>query len=89
MLITLKQTLALYVSHLSYVSLLMIGNCNQNSKADGWLATAFTEPTLANGAAYVPAACVVTGTPSTYQNCLQVPNANIASGILVFSSCPL
>jgi hypothetical protein len=42
---------------------------------------------IVGGAAYVPSACVVTGTPSTYQNCLQVPNANIASGILVFSSC--
>jgi hypothetical protein len=31
-----------------------LNNCNQSSKADGWLATAFTEPTLANGAAYVP-----------------------------------
>jgi hypothetical protein len=64
-----------------------LNNCSLNSKADGWLATAFTEPTLANGAAYVPSACVVTGTPNTYQNCLQVPAANIASGILVFSSC--
>lgn len=63
-----------------------MGNCG-NASANGWVATAFTEPTLANGAAYVPTVCVVTGTSMGYQNCLQVPPANIASGILVFSAC--
>jgi len=63
-----------------------MGNCG-NTSANGWVATAFTEPTLANGAAYVPTACVVTGTSTGYLNCGQVPAANIASGILVFSAC--
>jgi hypothetical protein len=63
-----------------------MGNCG-NTSANGWLATAFTEPTLANGAAYVPSVCVVTGTSNTYQNCGQVPATKIASGILVFSAC--
>jgi hypothetical protein len=63
-----------------------MGNCS-NTSANGWLATAFTEPTLANGAAYVPSVCVVKGTTETYGNCGQVPAANIASGILVFSAC--
>jgi hypothetical protein len=49
-----------------------LNNCNQSSKADGWLATAFTEPTLANGAAYVPSACVVTGTATTVLHILMV-----------------
>jgi hypothetical protein len=62
-------------------------NCT-NPPANGWIATAFTEPTVANGAAYVPSVCVVkTGGP--YLNCGKVPPANIASGILVFSACPL
>jgi hypothetical protein len=47
----------------------------------------FTEPTLANGAAYVPSVCVGKGTSASYQNCGQVPAADIASGILVFSAC--
>ena len=64
-----------------------LNNCSQNSKAQGWLATAFTEPTLANGAAYVPSACVVTGVAGSYKNCSVVPSENVASGILVFSSC--
>jgi hypothetical protein len=63
-----------------------MGNCG-NTSANGWLASAFTEPTLANGAAYVPSVCVVKGTSASYQNCGQVPAADIASGILVFSAC--
>jgi hypothetical protein len=63
-------------------------NCSSSPPADGWLATSFTEPTLANGAAYVPSVCVVTGTSTQYVNCSKVPSAHIASGILVFSTCP-
>ena len=63
-------------------------NCSSSPPADGWLATSFTEPTLANGAAYVPSVCVVTGTSTQYVNCSKVPSAHIASGILVFSACP-
>jgi hypothetical protein len=31
---------------------------------------------------------LVTGTSTQYKNCLKVPSGNIASGILVFSTCP-
>jgi len=65
-----------------------LANCSSSPPANGWLATAFTEPTLANDAAYVPSVCVVTGTSTKYKNCLKVPSGNIASGILVFSTCP-
>ncbi len=63
-----------------------IANCG-NTSAAGWLATSFTEPTLANGSVYVPSECAVAGTTQPYQNCGQVPSANIQSGILVFSAC--
>ena len=43
-----------------------LNNCSLNSKAEGWSATAFTERTLANGAAYVPSVCVVTGRTSPF-----------------------
>ena len=63
-------------------------NC-ASPPADGWIATAFTEPTLANGVAYVPSLCVVKGTSTQYKNCVSVPSAHIASGVLAFSACPL
>lgn len=62
-------------------------NCS-SPPATGWFTTSFTEPTLANGAAYVPAVCAVKGTTTQYSNCSSVPSANIASGVLVFSTCP-
>jgi hypothetical protein len=58
------------------------------TSATGWVATAFTEPTLANGTAYVPSICAVTGGAGPSPNCDQVPSGNIESGILVFSTCP-
>lgn len=62
-------------------------NCTGHPTVGGWLATSFTEPTVANGVAYVPAACVVTsGGP--YTGCEKVPSTNIASGVLAFSACP-
>ena len=66
-----------------------MNNCPSHPSASGWGATAFTEPTLANGAVYVPASCVVTNGAGPYVNCLtaQSQTTNIASGILVFSSC--
>jgi len=61
-------------------------NCS-SPPATGFFTPSFTEPTLANGAAYVPAVCVVTnGTP--YQKCSAVPSTVIASGVLVYSTCP-
>lgn len=62
-------------------------NCTGHPTVGGWLATSFTEPTVANGVAYVPAACVVTsGGP--YTGCEKVPSTNIASGVLAFGACP-
>ena len=65
-----------------------LNNCSLNSKAYGWIATSFTEPTLAAGAAYVPTICAVTGTSTQYSGCGQVPSSHIASGVLVFKACP-
>lgn len=61
-------------------------NCS-SPPATGWFTTSFTEPTLANGAAYVPAVCAVTDN-NQYQNCGAVGTGAVASGILVFSACP-
>jgi hypothetical protein len=61
-------------------------NCS-SPPATGWFTTSFTEPTLANGAAYVPSVCVVTdGTQDS--SCTTVASSGIASGILVFATCP-
>jgi hypothetical protein len=66
-----------------------LSNCNSSPPANGWLATSFTEPTLANGAVYVPTSCVLTNGQGPYVNCLtaQKNTTDIASGILVFSTC--
>jgi len=62
-------------------------NCT-SPPATGWFTTSFTEPTLANGAAYVPAVCAVTD-GNQYQTCAAAAAASAAaSGILVFSTCP-
>jgi hypothetical protein len=60
-------------------------NCS-SPPATGWFTTSFTEPTLANGAAYVPSVCAVTD-GNQYQYCGAVPSGAVASGILVFGTC--
>lgn len=60
-------------------------NCS-SPPATGWFTTSFTEPTLANGAAYVPSLCAVTD-GNQYQYCGAVPTGAVASGILVFGTC--
>jgi hypothetical protein len=64
-------------------------NCSPHPSATGWITTSFTEPTVANGAAYVPAVCVV-GSGGPYIGCEAAIEASapVASGVLVFSSCP-
>jgi len=65
-----------------------LANCPTHPTATGWLTTSFTEPTVANGAAYVPTACVVTsGGP--YAGCEAAVRAKapVASGVLAFSAC--
>jgi hypothetical protein len=60
-------------------------NCS-SPPATGWFTTSFTEPTLANGAAYVPTVCAVTD-GNQYQTCASAGSA-AASGVLVFGTCP-
>jgi hypothetical protein len=62
---------------------------NDTAPLNAWFTPAFTEPTLANGAVYVPTLCGVTATDPnypTYNGCGDVPAP--VSGILVFSTCP-
>lgn len=63
--------------------------------ASGWVPTAFTEPTLAEnqqtatayGAVYVPTVCAITN--PLYTDCATAAqNHAVASGVLVFTSCP-
>jgi hypothetical protein len=62
-------------------------NCS-SPPATAWFTTSFTEPTLANGAAYVPAVCAVTD-GNQYQDCAAAAAASAAaSGVLVFTTCP-
>jgi hypothetical protein len=62
-------------------------NCSSPA-ATAWFTTSFTEPTLANGAAYVPAVCAVTD-GNQYQDCAAAAAASAAaSGVLVFTICP-
>ncbi|MGA2590580.1 MAG: hypothetical protein ABSH32_11730 [Bryobacteraceae bacterium] len=60
-----------------------------SAPATGWYATSFTEPTLANGAAYVPTVCTIKN-GNTYSNCPTAGGVTgaIESGIIVFSTCP-
>jgi hypothetical protein len=61
-------------------------NCS-SPPATGWFTTSFTEATLANGAAYVPTVCAVTD-GNQYTQCSSVAGGAIASGVLVFATCP-
>ena len=62
-------------------------NCS-SPPATGWFTTSFAEPTLANGAAYVPTVCAVTD-GNQYHTCADAAAASaVASGVLVFSACP-
>jgi hypothetical protein len=69
-----------------------------NSPASGWIATAFTEPTLADnqqgssnyGAVYVPTVCVITDpTGKQYASCADAAKLGYAaSGVAVLTNCP-
>ncbi len=62
-------------------------NCS-SPPATGWLVPSFTEPTLANGAVYVPTYCSVTN-GGHYATCSAAASAGgVASGIIVFTTCP-
>jgi hypothetical protein len=52
----------------------------------GWYTPSFTEPTLANGAVYVPTVCAVTN-GLQYSGCPAVPTGSVGSGVLVFTAC--
>jgi hypothetical protein len=62
-------------------------NCS-SPPATGWYTTAFTEPTLANGAAYVPTTCAIKN-GNAYSDCVTAGGVSgaIESGIIVFSTC--
>jgi hypothetical protein len=55
-----------------------------------WFPPAFAEPTLANGAVYVPTLCAVTGDTGTYGSCTDFStndSSKLKSGMLQFGPC--